>query len=108
MIAGRALRCRGVPGALVSSVVRASSWRAQRAFSLVEVVLALGIIAFAFVANIGMLPVGLQTFRDSADKTQTTQIAQNLLAEAQQTPFENLGALQVGDDTRRAHIVNTD
>ena len=64
--------------------------RRTDAFSLVEVTLALGILAFAFVAVFGMLPVGLQTFRDSADKTQTTQIAQRLLADAQQTPFDLL------------------
>ncbi len=62
----------------------------NRAFSLVEVTLALGIMAFAFTAVFGMLPMGLQTFRDSADKTRSVQIAQRLVAEVQQTPFSNL------------------
>ncbi len=62
----------------------------KRAFSLVEVTLALGIMAFAFTAVFGMLPMGLQTFRDSADKTRSVQIAQRLVADVQQTPFDNL------------------
>lgn len=58
-----------------------------------EVTLALGIMAFAFTAVLGMLPVGLQAFRDATDKTQAILIAQKLLAEAQQTPFEDLSQL---------------
>ncbi len=68
-------------------------FRAQRAFSLVEVTLALGIISFAFVAIFGMLPVALDTARDSIDRTRGAQIAQRLFAETQQTPFDQLGSL---------------
>jgi uncharacterized protein (TIGR02598 family) len=67
--------------------------RAQRAFSLVEVTLALGIISFAFVAIFGMLPVALDSARDSIDRTRGAQIAQRLFAETQQTPFDQLGSL---------------
>jgi uncharacterized protein (TIGR02598 family) len=67
--------------------------RRERAFSLVEVTLALGIMAIAFIPIFGMLPVGMQTYRDSADKTQTIRITQKLLAEAQQTPFDKLSTL---------------
>ena len=38
-------------------------------FSLIEVTLAIGIIAFAFVALFGLLPTGMQTFRASVDTT---------------------------------------
>lgn len=58
-----------------------------RGFSLVETTLALGVIAFAFVAVFSILPIGLQTFQDASSKLQTSFIAQKLLAEAQQTPF---------------------
>ena len=48
-----------------------------RAFSLVEVALALGIIAFALVAVVGMIPTGLQASRDAVDFTRTSMIAQD-------------------------------
>ena len=51
--------------------------RCSRASSLVEVVLALGIVAFALVAVIGMIPVGVQSSRDAVDLTRTSLIAQD-------------------------------
>lgn len=73
--------------------MKSSKTQSSAAFSLVEVTLAIGILSFAFVAVFGMLPVGLQTFRDSSDKTVTTRIAQQLLAEVQQTPFNNISGM---------------
>lgn len=67
--------------------------RRAAGFSLIEVTLALGIIAFAFLAVFGLLPVGLDTFRRSMDRTEAAQIAQRLVAEAQQTPFDNVPSL---------------
>lgn len=61
-----------------------------RAFSLIEVVLCIGIIAFAFLAIFGMLPVGLATFRQAMDNTVGAQIIQRLVGEAQQTDFPAL------------------
>ena len=52
----------------------------QSAFSLVEVVLALGVISFAIVAILGILPIGLQTSHSSQDETRAAQIAQTVLA----------------------------
>jgi uncharacterized protein (TIGR02598 family) len=71
----------------------------RQAFSLIEVVLSLGIIAFAFVAIVGLIPVGLQTFRDSVDKTVETQIVQKLTAIAQQTEFSKLDDVAGASDT---------
>lgn len=51
------------------------------AFSLVEVVLALGIVSFAMISLLGMVPLGLQTFRKSIDTTVQSQIAQRLTGE---------------------------
>jgi Tfp pilus assembly protein PilV len=50
------------------------------AFSLVEVVLALGIISFAIVAILGVFPVGLNTGHSAQDETRAPQIAQMILA----------------------------
>jgi len=50
------------------------------AFSLVEVVLALGVISFAIVAILGVFPIGLATGHSAQDETRAPQIAQTILA----------------------------
>ena len=62
------------------------------AFSLVEVVLAVGIVAFAFVAILGLLPVGMTTFRQAMDTATGSQIIQRVINEAQQTKYATLVA----------------
>ena len=47
----------------------------SRGFSLVEVVLSLGIAAFALIAIFGLLPVGLTSNRDSIDQSAASQLA---------------------------------
>lgn len=68
---------------------RSASLRA-RAFSLVEVVLAVGVVAFAFVAIMGLLPAGMTQFRQAIDTSVCAQIAQRVIMEAQQTDFDIL------------------
>jgi len=48
---------------------RVSPRTARAGFTLTEVVLALGIIAIAFVGVLGLLPAGLQASRQAADST---------------------------------------
>lgn len=67
--------------------------RRRGAFTLVEVVIALGIIAFAFVPVIGLLPVGLDMSRQAMDATICAQIAQQLTSEVQQTDFTDIASL---------------
>jgi uncharacterized protein (TIGR02598 family) len=65
----------------------------RRGFSLVEVVLALGIISFAIVAILGAFPLALQTSHSSQDDARATQIAQNVLnamASQSQQNFTNI------------------
>ncbi|MEA3211554.1 MAG: hypothetical protein QOE70_4611 [Chthoniobacter sp.] len=61
-----------------------------RAFSLIEITLAIGIVAFAFVALFGLLPVGLNVFRGALDTSVRSQIVQRLVADAQQADFDVL------------------
>ncbi len=63
---------------------------AALAFTLVEVVLAIGVIAFAFVALLGLLPIGLSTFRHAVDISVTAQIAQRVIGDAQEADFDAL------------------
>ena len=74
--------------------------RSAAAFSLVEVTLAIGIIAFAFVALFGLLPTGMQTFRAAIDISNESWILQNINSMVQTTDFaqiENLGFKKSGE-----------
>ena len=70
-------------------------------FSLVEVTLAIGIIAFAFVALFGLLPTGMQTFRASVDSTNDITIMQEMNAMVQVTRWKYVDKLDAnnGGDT---------
>jgi uncharacterized protein (TIGR02598 family) len=50
-------------------------------FTLVEVVLALGIISFAIIGIIGMMPVAMRSALDSSQETDATLIAQRIFSE---------------------------
>lgn len=87
------MRCKYIVFFVPRVCLRISSPAASvktAAFSLVEVVLAIGVVAFAFVAIFGLLPVGLTTFREAMGTTVGGQIAQRVLNEAQQTDFDVL------------------
>jgi uncharacterized protein (TIGR02598 family) len=64
--------------------------RRPSGFSLVEVVLAVGVISFAFVAILGLLPAGLHQFRQAMDTSISSQIAQRIIQDAQQSDFDVL------------------
>lgn len=64
--------------------------RQRAAFSLVEVTIAIGIVSFAFVSVLGLIPTGLTTFRRAMDVSIGSQIAQRVINEAQQTDFNVL------------------
>lgn len=59
-------------------------------FSLVEISLALAIIAIALVALIGLLPSGLNNFRVAMDSQTAGEIFQRVVADAQETDFDAL------------------
>jgi uncharacterized protein (TIGR02598 family) len=64
--------------------------RRLAAFSLVEIAAAIGIMAFAFVALMGLLPACLGNFRSAMDATIGAQIAQRVITDAEQTDFDLL------------------
>lgn len=69
--------------------------RGGHGFSLIEVVLALGILSFALVGLFGALPFGLGVFRQAIDQTVSAQIAQEVTGMIQRTPFANLSDLGI-------------
>jgi len=52
-----------------------------RGFSLVEVVLALGVIAFALVGIMGLFPVAMRSAQESQRETRATLIAQQIFSD---------------------------
>ncbi len=60
------------------------------AFSLVEVVLALGVFAFVAVALIALFSVGLRTNRESVDELEATNLAQSLFETRRAAPTADL------------------
>jgi uncharacterized protein (TIGR02598 family) len=76
---------------LVNSPGKASNKENRiSAFSLVEVAMSLGIVAFAFTALMGMLPIGLTLFRNAADTSVTTRIVQKVSGDLQQADFDTI------------------
>jgi type II secretory pathway pseudopilin PulG len=55
------------------------------AFSLVEVTLALGIAAFCLIAVFGLIPVGVQTNRNSTSQTAATSILASVVSDIRTT-----------------------
>ena len=65
--------------------------RLPAAFSLTEVVIAMGVAAVAFTSIIALFPLGLNMSKDSYDETQAALIAQTILSDLkdQQTGSKN-------------------
>lgn len=61
-------------------------------FSLVEIVVALGIVSVGLVGILGLLPAGLGVFRQSVNMTVQSQIAQQIINDAQLTPYDKLAS----------------
>jgi uncharacterized protein (TIGR02598 family) len=60
------------------------------AFSLVEVVLAVGVAGFALVALMGLLPTGLKTFRGTMNTAVGSQIAERVFNDMQVSDWANI------------------
>lgn len=65
-----------------------------RAFSLIEIVLALGIVAFAVVGIMGMLPVAMKSAQESQRETRAAQIARRIFDELQSLPGTNTALIR--------------
>ena len=62
------------------------SLRRVHAFSLVELTLAIGVAAFCLIAVFGLIPVGVQTNRNSTSETQATTIIALAIADLRAAP----------------------
>ena len=64
--------------------------RIRRAFSLVEVVIALGLISFVLVGLLGLMLAGLGVMRDASDESSSVMIAKKLVAEIGQNSLDDI------------------
>lgn len=64
------------------------------AFSLVEVTLALGIAGFCLIAVLGLMPIGIQTNRNSKSQTRATNLMAAVMADLRATPNTKITSLQ--------------
>jgi uncharacterized protein (TIGR02598 family) len=56
------------------------------AFSLLEVVLALGVAGFCLISVLGLLPVGVQTNRNASSQTAVNNIIATVMSDLRTTP----------------------
>lgn len=64
----------------------------NRAFSLVEIALALGIVSFAIVALLGLVAVSFDSNRASDEDTLIASMARQVVVELRAIPFDELAA----------------
>jgi uncharacterized protein (TIGR02598 family) len=60
------------------------------AFSLVEVVLAMGVVSFCLVALAGIIPVGVNTLKAAMQQTVERQVVQQLTSQIQLEPYSQI------------------
>ena len=63
------------------------NFKFQKAFSLVEVVAAVGVVAVGIIAILGLLPSGLNSSRDTANETRAALMAQSVYTTLRSQPF---------------------
>jgi uncharacterized protein (TIGR02598 family) len=62
----------------------------RRGFSLIEVTIALGIVAFCMIPIMGLVPIALKVSRQSMDRNIETRMVQSIRAQLLQAPFSTL------------------
>jgi uncharacterized protein (TIGR02598 family) len=69
-----------------------TNWESRKrsGFSLVEVTIAIGIVAFGVIAIMGVLPVAMVTIRDAMDRNTEANLVREFTGEALRTPFSKL------------------
>src|SRR5437870_1196308 len=80
---------------LRTDISTARTARREDAFTMIEIAIALGVIAFALVAIIGVLPMGMQAQKDNREDTIVNQDARVLL-EAIRSGGRSVASLDLG------------
>ncbi len=72
---------------------RAFRKRLEGAFTLVETVLAIGIVSTVLIALMGLMPEGMNIVREAGSRTVGAQVAQKLIGEVQLAEFDEIDQL---------------
>lgn len=71
-------------------VLNKNFYSRNAAFSLVEVVAAVGVVAIGIIAILGLLPAGLNSSRDTANETRAALMAQSVYTTLRSQPFDEI------------------
>lgn len=74
----------------ISSSIRPLPRKRRGGFSLIEVALAIAVVAVALLAVIGLLPAGMSLYSQSAMTSASAQIFERVFADARQADFSKL------------------
>jgi type II secretory pathway pseudopilin PulG len=77
-------------------------------FSLVEVVVAIGVISFALVAIIGVLPIGLASGRQATQETRANHLAEQIFSTLRAQPFTNASLTLLGSSSAPIDLSTAD
>ncbi len=86
--------------------MRSPGSKLKAAFSLVEVSLALAIVGIAFMALLGILPMGMQTFKSANDSTVDARILTVMTTMLQSTEYSKV--TEVGGITQDVYFFDVD
>ena len=81
-----------------------SARSSESATTLVELVLALGILAIAMVSLLGMLSRGVGTMKKASDIATESRIVQQLIDEVQAIEWDRLDAVVLHKNRRQANL----
>ena len=77
-----------------------------RGFSLIEVALALGIVSFAMVSLMALIPVGLGSFQKAMNLTVEAQIVQSITSDVGLRKFSTLASAQYFFDAQGTPVTS--
>ncbi len=89
------------------SISRFRTARRQAGFSLVEVTLAVGIMAFSLVGILGVLPLAMDSGRQSFNQARASAVANTLFAGIRSQPFNDVHYLDAQFDPATGNPVST-
>jgi uncharacterized protein (TIGR02598 family) len=93
----------------VIAVQRCLPFRRNAAFSLVEVAVSIGILSFCMVAMLGLLPVALNSSRQSIDRICEIRMLETVRAALLKTPYSHLsGTTEFSFDVDGALLPETE
>jgi uncharacterized protein (TIGR02598 family) len=77
------------------------------AFSLVEIVVAIGIAAFCLVAMLGLIPTGMKSVKSATEQTAAVAVLQEVVTDLRSTPSGSNTTSKLGIDLPLAGVLGS-